>query len=474
MTVRHLVSNCLVDGSGETCRMMSPVDDCVIAKGRFAGGKEADMVAATADRAALAMSDLPIAARAAILRDLAARLEAGADAIAAAITMENGCPSDQARALQVGSAVGLLRAYADLVDIHSFEETRAGFRGGSTTILRHPVGPVLGIVPWNVPIFLACMKLAPTIAAGCPIVLKPSPESARSMSIFATQLGALDMPDGAIQSLIGGADLGRALVGDARFQKVSFTGSTAAGRQVGAAAAERMARITLELGGKSAAILLDDVDLSAVRDQLFLAMLQNNGQVCGAQSRLLIPATRASEIEDFLAEMWSALNVGNPREAGTDIGPVVSKAAATRIRDAIAADLSAGGSLLSSPDYPADGAFVPPSLIRPSSANADILESELFGPVVTVQRYDSEDDAVRMANAHRYGLSGSVWSGDTERASRLARRLKTGTVGINTKNILDFGSPFGGWRSSGIGRELGPEGIDAYTETTTLLMPSAE
>lgn len=469
----HILDGALVRGSGETVSRLSPVSREPLAQAPLASAAQGEEAAAAATRAAPRMANLTLGERRAVLLDLAILLDNDGTELATQITLETGCPAAQALSLQIGSAVGLLRAYADLLSDHAFVEEREGRRGGRTRIIRHPVGVALGIVPWNVPVFLACMKLAPAIAAGCPILLKPSPESADSMGLFARMLATLDLPAGGVQSLTGGAALGRQLVDDGRFAKISFTGSTAAGRQVGIAAAQRFARTTLELGGKSAAILLDDLDPSGWPAELWLAMFQNNGQVCGAKSRILVPHARMAAFEDGLAAMIEGLTVGDPRSGGTQIGPVVSLAAAKRIDEAVSADVAAGGTRLTQAASRSEQtcAFVTPSLLRPSRGDAPIVLDELFGPVVTVQPYESEDEAVRMANDHRYGLSGSVWSADPERAARLAVRLKTGTVGINTKKILDFGSPFGGWRDSGVGRELGPEGINAYTETTTLILP---
>ncbi len=439
--------------------------------GTFVSATQAVAATETAHAAQPAMAALGVMERRAALLDLAARLEADSDTLAALVTIENGCPLAQAAGLQVGSAVSLLKAYAELIEGFVFEERRTGLRGGTTHILHQPVGAALGIVPWNVPLFLACMKLAPAICAGCPIVLKPSPESIGSMGRFAAHLAELPLPKGAVQSVTGDADIGRTMVADGRFAKISFTGSTTAGRHVGMAAMERFARVTLELGGKGAAILVDDLDPANLPDELWLAMMQNNGQVCGAQSRILVPAAHSAAYEEALIALVDQMRFGDPLDTATQIGPVVSADAAERIGAMVSADVIAGGTLLTAPRALPDDAYVAPALIRPSAPDAAIVTEELFGPIATVQTYRTEAEAIAMANDHRYGLSGSVWSRNPERAAILARNLKTGTVGINSKKILDFGSPFGGWRESGVGRELGPEGIASYTETTTILVP---
>ncbi len=362
----HLIAGALVAGEGENYARRSPVDGSPLG-GALASLEQATLAAKTAHAARPAMAALDVTERRAALLDLAARLEADSDTLAALVTMENGCPSAQAAGLQVGSAVGLLKAYADLIETFAFEERRAGLRGGTTHILRQPVGAALGIVPWNVPLFLACMKLAPAICAGCPIVLKPSPESIGSMGRFAAHLAELPLPKGAVQSVTGDAAIGRAMVADARFSKISFTGSTAAGRHVGMAAMERFARITLELGGKGAAILVDDLDPANLPNELWLAMMQNNGQVCGAQSRILVPAARAAAYEEALVALVDGMRFGDPLDTATHIGPVVSAAAAERIGAMVSADVTAGGTLLTA-SRPAPGdAYVAPALIRPSA-----------------------------------------------------------------------------------------------------------
>ena len=468
----HLVGGDWRTFPGAQRELRSPIDGALLTRYVPAPPGAADDAAVAADAASASVAALSVGERCAALRDLADRLEADTADLAAAVTRENGCPARQAPALQVGSAVALLRAMADLGEDFAFGDERYGARGGRVRVDKLPVGAALGIVPWNVPLFLACAKLAPALIAGCPIVLKPSPENALSMLRFARHLAALPLPPGAINVLLGGRDLGAALVDHPRIAKVSFTGSTAAGRQVAEACARRLARCTLELGGKSAALLLDDIDLATVREQLLLAMLQNNGQVCGAQSRLLLPRSRYRELRDGLAALFDRLCIGDPRDADTDIGPVIGEPQARRIESMIERARAGGARAVSGGDRSVPGpAWVAPLLAEGLPPAAELCREEIFGPVVVLLPYESEEEAVALANDSAYGLSGSVWATDVERAARVATGLRTGSVGINSKKILDFAAPFGGFRDSGIGRELGPEGIDGYLEARATLLP---
>lgn len=469
---RHWIGGEWIEGSGERVSLRSPIDREHFAEVRLCSEVDASLAVTGAKRALGEAADLDVAARANALRALASELEGRADEIALRITIENGCPSRQSQGLQVLSAVALLRSFATLVEDHQFEARRKGMRGGSISVQKVPVGVAVGISPWNVPIFLACMKIAPAIAAGCPLVLKPAPETATSNFVLGECVAMLDLPQGMLSVLTGSRDVGRALVSDARVAKVSFTGSLAGGREVASSCAARFARLTLELGGKSAAILLDDVDLAAALPGLLDATLQNNGQICGGQSRLLLPRARFDELAEALASAFRSRVVGDPRRENVDIGPLISSAQAQRVRDMVAQAKSQGARTLAGEDLPTglpSDAYVAPTLLVGVDPDSQVAQTEVFGPVIVALPYDDEDDAVAIANSTPYGLAGSVWSPNAERAMRLARRVRSGTVSLNSKKILDFAGPFGGFGLSGIGRELGPEGIDAYLEHRCVL-----
>ncbi|HKY14619.1 MAG TPA: aldehyde dehydrogenase family protein, partial [Microthrixaceae bacterium] len=355
----------------------------------------------------------------------------------------------------------------------AFDEERPGILG-PCLVQKVPVGVAVGIVPWNVPLFITAMKLGAALAAGAPIVLKPSPEAPWSSFLLGDVLAELDLPDGLVSILPGEADLGRHLVSHPLVDKVSFTGSTAAGRTVGALCGELLKRCTLELGGKSAGIILDDADLATVVPQLIDAGLQNNGQVCAAQTRILVPESRHAEMVDALADHVRALVVGDPRDPDTDVGPVVSGRQRERIEGYLRAGVDDGARLVvggGRPDGFDDGFYIEPTLFDDVDNASLIAREEIFGPVLTVIAYRDVDEAVTLANASDFGLSGSVWTSDDDRGVAVATRVRTGTCAVNSGVVVDPRNPFGGFRSSGIGREMGPEGLEAFLETRTVVLP---
>lgn len=471
---RALIGGAFVPTTGPETRIISPVDGAELYRLRLAGQAEAEAALVSAKAAEPAAAALPQAARAAALETLADRLATRAEAIGTALVMENGCPSRDVVPMQALSAIAVLRSMAPIAAEHPMEEVRKGLRGGDVLVRKIPVGTALGVTPWNAPVFLACVKIASAVAAGCPLILKPAPETIGATMHLAEALAELDLPQGMISVLHGDRDLGRALVADPRVAKISFTGSVAGGQQVAAAAAERMARVTLELGGKSAAIICEDVDLDAVLPELMAAMVQNNGQICGAQTRLLISRPIYEQTLSRLAEAFANLKVGDPRDPETAVGPVISAAQAARIKTAILAARQAGGRVVAGDEAPKDtppGYYVAPTLVADLPQDSELVQSELFGPVIVALPFDDDDHALHLANDSRFGLAASVWSSNQDRALWLASGISSGTVALSSKRILDFGSPFGGLRMSGMGRELGPEGIDSYLEKQSILAP---
>jgi acyl-CoA reductase-like NAD-dependent aldehyde dehydrogenase len=388
--------------------------------------------------------------------------------MAALITAEMGSPISFSRFAQATLPSVLLRSLADVAEAYPWEEVRPGAFGADILVRREPVGVVAAIVPWNMPQFLIAGKLGPALLAGCPVIVKPAPETPLDALLLAELVEELDLPPGVVSVLPGGADVGEALVGHPGIDKVAFTGSTAAGRRVAATCGAALKRVSLELGGKSAAIVLDDADAAAVAQGVKVAGLMNSGQACVAQTRVLVPAARHDELVEALAAMVAALPVGDPEDRATEIGPLVARRQQERVRGYIEAGTREGARLVvGGTDLPEDldrGWYVRPTLFADVDNAMTIAREEIFGPVLSVIPYVGDDDAVRIADDSDYGLSGSVWTADRERGLAVARRVRTGSFGVNQPYSMDPAAPFGGTKGSGIGRELGREGIDGYVE----------
>ena len=333
---------------------------------------------------------------------------------------------------------------------------------------REPIGVVGAIVPWNYPQTLAAFKYGAALAAGCTVVMKPSPETVLDAFLLAEAIEAAGIPAGVINIVPGGRELGAYLVAHRDVDKVAFTGSTAAGRRVAETCGRLLRPVTLELGGKSAAIVLEDadLDLAKIGNDLFAATLVNNGQTCYLGTRVLAPRSRYDEVVDTLAAFASSMAVGDALDPGTQIGPMASQTHRDRVEGYIAKGSSDGARLVVGGGRPRDldrGWFVEPTVFADVDNSSTIAQEEIFGPVLSVIPYGDVDDAIRIANDTDYGLGGSVWTTDAERGKDVARRVRTGTIGIN-KYLPDPAAPFGGIKASGIGRELGPGAISAYQQ----------
>lgn len=461
---------------GERLEVMSPADGSLVGTVTVATAADVD-VAVRAARTALDRGPWATATpgdRADALDRLADALQARTKEFATLLSLEVGTPRKAATFTQAGLAIGVLRASAKLAREYRFEDVRPTTTGGEVLVRQLPVGVVGAILPWNVPLFTAALKLGPALAAGCTIVLKPSPDAPLGLSLFMEVVEAAGIPDGVINLVSGEVATGEALVAHPDVDKISFTGSTVAGRRIGAVCAEQVRRCTLELGGKSAAVLLDDVVFDdALIGGVVTGVMANNGQVCAAQTRILVSHNRYDEFVTKFSAAVDALVVGDPADRETDVGPVINAAARDRIerhvRDAVAAGarVAAGGSR---PEGLESGWYLRPTVLVGVDNAMPIARQELFGPVAVVIAYADEDDAVSIANDSEYGLAGAVWSADRARAAQVATRLRTGTVSVNSPAPLDFGSPFGGFKKSGIGREGGPEGIAAYLEPQSIIL----
>jgi aldehyde dehydrogenase (NAD+) len=385
------------------------------------------------------------------------------------ITDEMGSPRSFSRLGQGAAAASLMHLALAVAREFPWVERRQGVLG-EVQLRRAPVGVVGAIVPWNVPQFLIMPKLIPALIAGCAVIVKPAPETPLDALWLAEMIEQIDLPEGVVSVLPGGTDVGEALVRHPGVDKIAFTGSSAVGRRIATLCGEQLKRFSLELGGKSAAIILDDADIDKTVAGLKTAGLMNNGQACVAQTRILVSDRRHDDVVDALADMMSGLQVGDPTDEATDVGPLVAQRQQRRVQDYIRAGQSEGARVvLGGQDSPAErGWYVRPTLFTDATNDMRIAREEIFGPVLTVLRYRDEQDAVRIANESDYGLAGSVWTADIAHGLEIAAGVRTGTYGINMYT-LDIGAPFGGFKQSGIGREFGPEGLHEYVELQTLV-----
>jgi len=411
------------------------------------------------------------------IKRLSAALSSRAQDIADLISAQNGSPKSWSIMGQVFSATMVLDTYASLASGFPFEEERTGALGSPVRVRRAPVGVAVGIIPWNVPLFICALKLGPAMAAGCPIVLKPAPETPLDAYLLAEAVIEADLPPGVVNIVAAGREVSEHILTHPSVDKVSFTGSTAVGRHIGEVCGGLLKRVTLELGGKSAAIVLDDANLDeATLGNLVMSGVMNNGQVCGAQSRILVSRKRYDEVVEALGATVGALKVGDPLDAENEIGPLVTARQRDRVVGFLEAGVAEGARVVTGGGTPADldkGWYIEPTVFADVNNEMKIAREEIFGPVLSVIPFDDEAQAIKIANDSDYGLCGSVWTTDAEHGAAVAAQVRTGVVAINSAMILDFNAPFGGFKQSGIGRELGPEGIGPYTEYQTIIMPAS-
>lgn len=384
-------------------------------------------------------------------------------------TAEIGSPRSWSTFGQVITATGVLRAYAAITPDHPFSSSRPSMTGGVVDVRQVPVGVVGAIVPWNTPLFIAALKLGPALAAGCTVVLKPAPDAPLSFGVLMDAVEEAGIPDGVVNVVNGGAVTGELLTEHPDVDKVSFTGSTAVGARIAASCGSRIRRCSTELGGKSAAIVLPDAPIEKTVAGLVGGVMGNNGQLCAALTRILLPRSRYDEYATALTAAVSTLTVGDPAERSTDIGPLINEAARDKVEGLLRRARDEGATVLTGgerPDRP--GWFVTPAVVEATN-DMEIAREEVFGPVVVVIAYDDIAEAVAIANDSRYGLVGAVWSADEERAATVATQLQAGSIAVNSTAVLDFGSPFGGFKESGIGREGGPEGITGFVEYQAII-----
>jgi acyl-CoA reductase-like NAD-dependent aldehyde dehydrogenase len=436
-------------------------------------GSEADIdrAVAAARGAFKSWSVTSPAERGAALGRFADAIEKRGTQLAQAVSMQNGMPITVSEQLEVSYVVGVLRYYAALASGLQIEESRPSPLGSTTLVRREPIGVIGAIVPWNFPVILSMMKIGPALAAGCTIVLKPSPETALDCFIVAEAAEEARLPPGVISWVPGGRELGAYLVSHPGINKVAFTGSTNAGRAIAQACGKLLRPVSLELGGKSAAIILEDANLDALLQGIPSVSMLSNGQACFSCTRILAPSSRYKEVVDAIAATVSAYTVGDPLDRATVVGPMASSIHRNRVEGYIAkgkteARLVAGGGR---PANLSRGWFVQPTVFADVDNAAIIAQEEIFGPVLSIIRYDNEEQAINIANDSEYGLGGSVWSVDTEHAAQVARRVESGSVGVNGY-MVDLNAPFGGVKASGLGREMGPESIGSYQQYKSIYL----
>ena len=451
----------------ETLEVFNSADESLVATIPRGNAADVDRAVAAAKAAFASWSTTPVEERAKYLDRIAEGLMARMDEIATYVSQETGMPKSLSTLVQVGLPLASFQGAAQMIKDFKFEE-----QVGNSVVIKEPVGVVASITPWNYPLHQLSAKLAPALAAGCTFVAKPSEVAPISAFVLAEIIADVGLPAGVFNLVSGvGPEVGEALAGHKDVDMVSFTGSTRAGRRVAELGAQTVKRVTLELGGKSANIILDDADLEqAVTDGVGKCYL-NSGQTCSALTRMLVPRDKLAQAEEIAARVAQTFTPGDPFAETTRLGPLASKAQQERVRGFIQKGLDEGAKLVTggaeAPEGLEQGYFVQPTVFSDVDTSMTIAQEEIFGPVLSILPYDDEDDAVRIANDTVYGLAGGVWSGDAERAKAVARRIRTGQLEINGGSF-NVQAPFGGYKQSGYGRELGPHGLEEFFELKSL------
>ncbi|MFB4297572.1 aldehyde dehydrogenase [Actinomadura sp. NTSP31] len=467
-------SEWVAPSTGRRIEVISPVTEEPIARVAAAGVADVDRAVAAARRA---FDEGPWprtepAERIGVIRRLAALYGERRDELAELITAELGAPISFAKRAQVALPWSMMSALTDIAEKHPWRECRPGVYGQDIVLRREPVGVVAAVVPWNMPQFLTVTKVVPALLAGCTVVLKPAPEAPLDALFLAELFERAGVPPGVVSVVPADRDVSAYLVAHPGVDKVSFTGSTAAGRQVAAACAANLTRVGLELGGKSAAIALDDADPAAVATAVRFSGMGMAGQICNALTRVLVPARLIDDHAEALASTLDAIRIGDPADPRTEMGPLVTERQRLRVRRYIDSGLREGARLIAGgtdlPEGVRRGWYVRPTVFSDVDPSMTIAREEIFGPVIAVIPYRDEDEAVRIANDSEYGLAGAVFTADTGHGLDVAARVRTGTFGVNQGYSMDPAAPFGGVKASGYGRELGHEGLDGYLDTKSI------
>jgi len=451
--------------------VISPVTEEVVATFPEAQPRDVDRAVAAA-REAFDKGPWPRMSaqeRGAALLKVAEQLKARLPELATTWTTEVGAPISLTRYLS-GQPPELFEYYGKLIQSYPLVDERKGGHGERVRVVKEPVGVVAAITPWNAPLVLLCYKVAAGLAAGCTIVAKPAPETPADAYILAECIEAAGLPPGVFNLVPAGRETGDYLIRHPGIDKISFTGSTAAGKHIAAVAAERLARTSFELGGKSAAIVLDDANIGHVLKSLVPFSMPITGQVCFSLTRVLVPESRKKEVLDAYVSAVSGVKVGDPMDAATQMGPLAMQRQLTRVQGYIQKGKDEGAKLVLGGGRPKGfdrGWFVEPTVFNDVQTNMTIAKEEIFGPVVSFITYKNVDDAIEKANSTIYGLHGAVYTENAERGYEVARRVRSGSVTVNGL-IVDPTMPFGGFKQSGTGREGGIEGLDPYFELKTV------
>ena len=460
--------------SGQTLTVINPATEQPYVTVAEAGTDDISKAVAAARQAfdAGGWPGLAASERAAWLRRLADAIDARAEDFAAIWSNEMGIVFAMSKAMS-GGLSATYRSYADICDSFAFVEEHPTVSGAKVGLLvREPVGVVGAIVPWNAPAMLAALKVAPALAAGCTLVLKASPEAPGHALLLAEIADAIGLPAGVLNVVTADREASEAMVRDARIDKVSFTGSSAAGCRIASILGERMARYTMELGGKSAAIILDDYDIETAANALARRAPDMTGQVCAALTRVIVTRDRHDAMLEALSAAFGKVRLGDPFDPETRMGPLATARQRDRVEDYLASGRQSGATLGTGGGRPRDlscGYFIEPTVFGHVDPGSRIAQEEIFGPVLSVIAAADEAEAVRIANDSIFGLNNAVFTNDVDRAYAAARQLRSGTVGHNGQR-LDFTIAFGGFKMSGVGREGGVEGLLPYLETKTVLL----
>ncbi|QHY94677.1 3-succinoylsemialdehyde-pyridine dehydrogenase [Streptomyces sp. S4.7] len=449
----------------DTIAVVNPATEQVIAEVPAGTAEDIDAAVRAARAAFPGWAATPPAERAARIAALRDAMAARKDEIAETVTAELGSPLRLSRAVHASAPVAVAGSYAELAASYAFEE-----RIGNSTVLMEPVGVVGAITPWNYPLHQIVAKVAPALAAGCTIVVKPAEDTPLTAQLFAEAVHEAGLPAGVVNVVTGiGAVAGQALAAHEDVDLVSFTGSTAVGRLIGATAGAAVKRVALELGGKSANVILPSADLARAVKAGVANVMANSGQTCSAWTRMLVHTDRYDEAVEAAGAAVASYRAGDPHDELCRVGPVVNAGQRARVRGYIEKGVAEGARLVAGGTEPPHGTgyFVAPTVFADVTPEMSIAQEEIFGPVLSILRYEDEDDALRIANGTVYGLAGAVWAGDDEEAVAFARRMDTGQVDINGGRFNPL-APFGGYKQSGIGRELGPHGLAEYLQTKSL------